>query len=338
MGPEFLQSPLFLSAQLLVGLVVLVLSGTWMVKSASRLAVLLGLSPIVIGLTIVAFGTSMPELLVSLIANLKPGSTGNLAIGNVVGSNITNISLVLGLGAVMATLPIDRVMLKREYPYMLLMSLVLIGFSWDGLVARGESALLILGLVFFMLYSYRSGRNTNAEEVAEEQLGNTSAATSGRILAFSLLILAISIAGLALGAQWLVDGASNLARIVGISELFIGLSVVALGTSLPELVTTLIAIRRGEQAIAVGNLVGSNLFNILAIVGITAAVKPLSAPVSMLTLDYPVMFLTSALPFVVIPFTRFRAGRILGIPLLLLYVLYYITIYLDASHIRPWPW
>ncbi len=322
-------SVLFLAGQFLLGLVILVFSGSWLVRSASRLARILGMTPTVIGLTIVAFGTSLPELLVSLIANLAPGYEGTIAIGNVVGSNITNISLIMGLGAVVAVLPIERFMLQREYPYMLLMSLLLIVFSLDGRITRPEGIFFVLGLAFFMYYSYRTGRNT--EEVEQ------GAATDGpRSAVQNLAILAVSIGGLALGAQWLVNGASGLAARAGVSELFIGLSVVALGTSLPELATTLIAIRHGERDIAVGNLVGSNVFNILAIVGITATVKPLTAPTTMLTFDYPVMFLTSLLPFVLAWFTHYRAGKTIGIPLLLLYVSYYVILYLHATGVLSW--
>ncbi len=327
----FLEGPLILSAQVLVGLVVLILSGNWMVQSASKAAAILGMSPVVIGLTIVAFGTSMPELLVSLFANLGPDSSGDLSIGNVVGSNITNISLIMGLGAIITVLPIERQMLKREYPYMLLATLLLVLFSLgaDRQISRWEGLILVIGLAFFMVYSYVAGRNTNADEAPVEQPGNE---TRSRTLVVNLSILPLSIAGLAFGAHWLVNGASDLARLVGISELFIGLSVIALGTSLPELVTTIVAVRRGEEGIAVGNLVGSNIFNVLAIVGITSLVKPLAASAgTLLTLDYPVMFFTSALPFTVVWFTRFRANRVLGAILLLSYLGYYAKIFLDAS-------
>ncbi len=327
----FLEGPLILSAQVLVGLVVLILSGNWMVQSASKAAAILGMSPVVIGLTIVAFGTSMPELLVSLFANLGPNSSGDLSIGNVVGSNITNISLIMGLGAIITVLPIERQMLKREYPYMLLATLLLVLFSLgaDRQISRWEGLILVIGLAFFMVYSYVAGRNTNANEAPVEQPGNE---IRSRTLVVNLSILPLSIAGLAFGAHWLVNGASELARLVGISELFIGLSVIALGTSLPELVTTIVAVRRGEEGIAVGNLVGSNIFNVLAIVGITSLVKPLAASAgTLLTLDYPVMFFTSALPFTVVWFTRFRANRVLGAILLLSYLGYYAKIFLDAS-------
>lgn len=329
MPPVLTDSVLYLGGQFLLGLVILVFSGNWLVRSASRLAGILGMSPTVIGLTIVAFGTSLPELLVSLIANLSPGYEGTIAIGNVVGSNITNISLIMGLGAVIAVLPMERIMLQREYPYMLLMSLLLIGFSLDGQIVRLEGTILVLGLAFFMYYNYRTGRNTEVVEQDPETSGR-------RPVGQNLVILAFSIAGLALGAQWLVDGASGLAARAGVSELFIGLSVVALGTSLPELATTIAAIRHGERDIAVGNLVGSNVFNILAIVGITATIKPLTAPTTMLGFDYPVMFLTSLLPFAIAWFTQYRAGKIIGIPLLLLYVAYYTTLYLDATGALPW--
>ncbi len=330
MFPDLADTVLFLGGQFLLGLVVLVYSGHWLVRSASRLARIWGMSPTVIGLTIVAFGTSLPELLVSLIANLTPGHEGTIAIGNVVGSNITNISLVLGLGAVVATLPIERLMLQREYPFMLLMSLLLIGFSINGRISRIEGSIFVLGLTFFMTYNYITGRNAGQEDIDQHETQKEAA--EGRKSIFrNLVVLALSIVGLALGAQWLVDGASGLAAKAGVSELFIGLSVVALGTSLPELVTTLIAIRHGERDLAVGNLVGSNVFNILAIVGITAVVKPLAAPTTMLSFDYPIMFLTSFLPFGIAWFTQYRAGKLIGIPLLALYMGYYTVLYLNAT-------
>ncbi len=331
MSIAFTEGLPFLGTQVLVGLVVLILSGNWMVRSASKLAAALGMSPMVIGLTIVAFGTSLPELMVSLFANLGPDSSGDLSIGNVVGSNITNISLIMGVGALITALPIGRQMLKREYPYMLLVSLLLVLFSLgaDRQITRWEGLILVIGLAFFMGYSYVVGRNAKVEEAAVAAPGVQS---RNRILAVNLVILPASIAGLALGASWLVDGASGLARMVGISELFIGLSVIALGTSLPELVTTLVAVRHREAGIAVGNLVGSNIFNVLAIIGITSLVKPLSAAApTLLTLDYPVMLFTSALPFAVVWFTGFKSNRTLGILLLLCYVGYYAKIFLDAS-------
>ena len=331
MSIAFMEGMPFLSAQVLVGLVVLILSGNWMVRSASKLAAALGMSPTMIGLTIVAFGTSLPELMVSLFANLGPDSSGDLSIGNVVGSNITNISLIMGVGAIIAVLPIEKRMLQREYPYMLLVSLLLVLFSLgaDRQISRWEGLILVIGLAFFMGYNYVAGRNTKAEDVEVVETGTQS---KKRILVINLVILPVSIAGLALGADWLVDGASGLARMVGISELFIGLSVIALGTSLPELVTTIVAIRHGEEGIAVGNLVGSNIFNVLAIIGITSLIKPLAAgAATLLPLDYPVMLFTSALPFAVVWFTKFRSTKTLGIVLLLCYVGYYTKIFLDAS-------
>lgn len=325
------EGPLAFSAQLLIGLVVLILSGNWLVRSASRIAGALGMSPTVIGLTIVAFGTSLPELLVSLYANMGPSGSGDLSIGNVVGSNITNISLIMGLGAVIAKLPIEKQMLKREYPFMLLVSLLLVVFSLgaDRQIDRWEGLILVALLALFMGYSYFAGRNTHAEDVETDE-----SASQSRIRALTVngIILPVSIAGLAFGADWLVQGASSLARLIGVSDLFIGLSVVALGTSLPELVTTVVAIRQGERGIAVGNLVGSNVFNVLAIIGITSLVKPLAAGApTLLTLDYPVMLFTSLLPFAVVWFTGFQATRRLGVPLLLCYVTYYAWIFADAS-------
>ena len=322
--------------QIVLGLAGLVVSGYGLVSSASELASRLGMSPIMIGLTIVALGTSLPELLVSILDNLNPNTSGTLAIGNVVGSNIANIGLILGLGSLIAALPIRRRLLTREYPAMLLVSVVLIAFSVDGVVTFWEGVVLLVGLAIFMTYSITFGR-AHPEDV-ETAGGADFWQRFGRWgLAAVLVVLGLSLVGMPLSADALVDGGGGLARMLGISELFIGLSIVAIGTSLPELATTLIAIRQGEREIAVGNLVGSNMLNILAIVGITAVIRPMAAPVSMLAFDYPIMLLTSALPFLMVWWTGFQARRSVGIPLVCLYAVFCWSIVLNATGRWFWP-
>ena len=322
--------------QIVLGLAGLVVAGYGLVSSASELASRMGMSPIMIGLTIVALGTSLPELLVSILDNLNPNTSGTLAIGNVVGSNIANIGLILGLGSLIAALPIQRRLLTREYPAMLLVSVVLVAFSIDGAVMPWEGAILLVGLAIFMTYSIAFGRaHPEGVEIAGasdfwQRFGRWG-------LAAVLVVLGLSLVGMPLSADALVDGAGGLARLFGISELFIGLSIVAIGTSLPELATTLIAIRQGEREIAVGNLVGSNMLNILAIVGITSAIKPLAAPVSMLAFDFPIMLLSSALPFLVVWRTGFQARRSVGIPLVCLYAVFCWSIVLNATGRWYWP-
>lgn len=322
--------------QIVLGLAGLVVAGYGLVSSASELASRLGMSPIMIGLTIVALGTSLPELLVSILDNLNPNTSGTLAIGNVVGSNIANIGLILGLGSLIAALPIRRRLLTREYPAMLLVSVVLVAFSIDGTVMPWEGVILLVGLAIFMTYSIAFGRaHPEAVESADDSDFWQRFGRWG--LTAVLVVLGFSLVGMPLSADALVNGAGGLARLFGISELFIGLSIVAIGTSLPELATTLIAIRQGEREIAVGNLVGSNMLNILAIVGITSVVKPMPAPVSMLAFDYPIMLLSSALPFLVVWWTGFQARRSVGIPLVCLYAVFCWSVVLNATGRWHWP-
>lgn len=300
MNPFLLNGLLFLA-----GFAFLTGGAEFMVRGASRLAVRLNVPLVVVGLTVVAFGTSLPELLVSLIANLEGGSTANLSIGNVVGSNIANMALILGLVSVLRPVGVERKLLFREYPLMLVVSLIFWGMAWNGELSRIEGVLLFLGLIGFTTYSYTSSRTlpeseqNEALEYVEDVLDGSGGVTLSALFR-DLGFIVIGITGLLMGANWLVDSATFFAKEFGISELVIGLTVVALGTSLPELATSAVAILRNEGDIALGNLLGSNLFNILAIVGITASVKALPAPVSMRLLDFPIMMLISLLPLLLV--------------------------------------
>ncbi len=299
-------SPLLLNTLQFLGGFALLLGGAeFLVRGASRLALRLNISPVVIGLTVVAFGTSLPELLVSLIANLQGDQTAQLAIGNVVGSNIANLGLILGVVSILSPMPVERQLLFREYPIMLAVSLVFWGMAWDGTITRLEGGLLTAGILAFTAYSYVTVRELPPEEqleaveFTEEVLHVEKDGTPLGILRNLLLVL-FGIVALVTGSNWLVDSAQFIARHFGVSELIIGLSLVALGTSLPELATSAVAAIRKEEDIAVGNLVGSNLFNMLAIVGIVALVKPLPAPLTMRTLDFPVMMVVAVLPLLLV--------------------------------------
>lgn len=322
MNPFLLNIALFLA-----GFVFLAGGAEFLVRGASRFAVRLNVPMVVIGLTIVAFGTSLPELLVSFIANLEGGSTADLSIGNVVGSNIANLALILGVVAMLRPVSVERKLLYSEYPLLLLVTLIFWGMAWDGSVGRVEGVLLFLGLIAFTVYSYTASRALPSQEQTEvlefvEDVLQRNGGVSATVLLRDLGFVIVGIAGLLLGANWLVNSATFFAQEFGISELVIGLTVVALGTSLPELATSVVAIVRKEGDIALGNLVGSNLFNILAIVGITATVKPLPAPLDMRIFDFPVMLAISLLPLVL----TFRSPHILhrwgGALLLLLYLSY----------------
>jgi cation:H+ antiporter len=303
-----------------------------LVRGASRLALRFKVPLVVIGLTIVAFGTSLPELLVTVIANAQGGSVAEMAIGNVVGSNIANFALILGIIAVMRPVSVERKLLSQEYPLMLIALLVFIGMAWNGIVTRWEGALLVLGLVGFTLRSYTATRTLPAEAIGlPEDVLQVETQTSVGALLRDIGLIVVGIAGLLIGANWLVDSATFIALYFGISELVIGLTLVAVGTSLPELATSAVAILRKEGDIAVGNIVGSNLFNILAIVGISSLVRPLPAPESMRMVDFPFMFVVGLLPLLLVLPRPHIMNRWKGALMLVLYVGYNIWLFSGGS-------
>lgn len=371
-------NPLLLNILLfLVGFVLLTGGADFLVRGASRLAVRLNVPLVVIGLTVVAFGTSLPELVVSLIANLQGGSRAELAIGNVVGSNIANLALILGVVAVLRPLMVERQVLQREYPLMIGISLVFTWMAWDGQIAQWEGVLLFLGLLGFVYWSYAASRSLAEEKESEalEYIGGEAADSSNQAedlddqeevevgsadtlaqsqeriaraarnpllpaaisgLFRSLLLrdigmVVLGISVLVLGADWLVDSATFIATYFGVSELVIGLSLVALGTSLPELAASVVAILYKRGDIALGNLVGSNLFNMMAVVGITASVRPLPAPLSMRCVDFPVMLVVAVLPFLLVLPSPHIANRWKGALMLAIYVGYIIGIYVISE-------
>ncbi|NWG15401.1 MAG: calcium/sodium antiporter [Chloroflexi bacterium] len=271
----------------LAGLGGLFLGGNWLLKGASRLAASLGLPPVIIGLTVVAFGTSMPELMVSLNAALS-GSNG-IVIGNVVGSNIANIGLILGVSGIIMTIPIHISLIKREIPVMIAASVVVYLLAMDGVIGSLEGLLLFAGLIVFItvlvVLSLRERlKPDELRELKEEEhiLGVINRPFEiGRLLV-GLLTLLVS-------ADWLVQGAVSIAIALGVSEVVIGLTLVALGTSLPELVTAIIAATRRHDDILFGNVIGSNIFNLLGILGITALARPLPVEPHLLQFDMLVM-------------------------------------------------
>ena len=361
----------------LVGFALLTGGADFLVRGASRLAVRLNVPLVVIGLTVVAFGTSLPELVVSLIANLQGGSRAELAIGNVVGSNIANLALILGVVAVLRPLTVDRQLLQREYPLMIGVSVVFVWMAWDGQIVQWEGVLLFLGLLGFVYWSYAASRSLAEEKESEalEYIGGEAAVSPSQAEAFddqedveassaetlaqsqeriaraarnpllpaaisglfrSLLLrdigmVVLGISVLVLGADWLVDSATFIATYFGVSELVIGLSLVALGTSLPELAASVVAILYKRSDIALGNLVGSNLFNMMAVVGITAGIRPLPAPLSMRCVDFPVMMLIAILPFLLVLPSPHIAKRWKGALMLAIYIGYIIGIYIISE-------
>ncbi len=269
-------------AVLISGIVVLYFGAVWLVRGASRLASSLGVSPIVIGLTVVSLGTSAPELVVCLVAALQ-GNPG-LAIGNVMGSNLANIGLILGLTSLVHPLEVKHRVVWREMPVMLLITFAIYPIAFDRVLSRMDGFMLLLVLLAYLVWVFRSG---HPDEIKSSHGPRDSMATSEE--AASLLNLkdighvALGSAFLVLGGYCIVKGAVEVASALGISEVIIGLTVVAIGTSLPELATSLVAAMRQEVDIAVGNIIGSNIFNLTAIFGTTAIVRPIMIPETVLS-------------------------------------------------------
>lgn len=297
-----------------LGLVLLIVGGEGLVRGASGIALLAKLSPAVVGLTIVAAGTSMPELVVSVQAAYA-GSAG-IAIGNVVGSNIFNIAAILGLTALIAPLNIQGNTIRMEWPVMFLASFQLFLLSRDALVDRVEGASLLVAMVAFTAYAVWLGRQASESE-APELTTATFGATGGRAIFNNVLAIAVGVGLLAAGSTLLVDGAVGIASGLGISDAVIGLTIVAAGTSTPELITSIMAARKGQADIAVGNVVGSNIFNVLGILGATALILPLEVPAEILTRDVWWFLGVALLLFPLMKsgmkVTRLEGGFLLGI-------------------------
>lgn len=290
-----------------------------LVRGASKLAVRVGLSPLVIGLTVVAFGTSAPELAIGL----QSGSAGemDLLLGNVIGSNIFNVLFILGLSAIITPLVVSRQLIKLDVPFMIGISFVLYLFAVDGLISRIEGGILFLTLCIYIGYLIYNARAENADE--DVQLDLDYAKNPERHWFWHVSFVVMGLALLVFGARWLVDSAVAFAEYLGLSSLIIGLTVVAAGTSLPEVATSIVASLKGERDMAVGNIVGSNLFNILCILGLTALILPQDIPVSagVLGFDLPVMIavMVACLP---IFFTGHIIARWEGVLFLIYYIIY----------------
>lgn len=278
-------------ATLIVGLVLLVAGAELLVRGASKLAASLGIPPLIIGLTIVAYGTSSPEMAVSIQSSLA--GQADIALGNVVGSNIFNVLFILGVSAIAAPLVVAQQLIRLDVPIMIGVSGLMLLFSLDGKLNRSDGVILFIGGVLYTLFLIYQSRKEQNQEVEEEyaKFGAVEQTPVWQKWTVNLTFIAAGLVLLVLGSRFLVDSSIAIARAVGISELVIGLTIVAAGTSLPELATSLIASIRGERDIAVGNVVGSNIFNILAVLGLSAAVSPNGINVSQAALrfDIPVM-------------------------------------------------
>jgi cation:H+ antiporter len=252
------------------GLCILYFGGEWLVRGAILLARRLGVSPLVIGVTIVAAGTSMPEMVVSVHAAVI--GANDISLGNIVGSNICNIALILGLAAILRPLGTSGTMTSVHTPIMIAVTLTLLFMMRDGWLSRIEGVILLGLLVIYTGYVLVEARHPSAHAAGSQE----EEPAPGKGLGYAALLIAAGLVLLFAGGHLLVDAAVNLATAAGVSEAFIGLTIVAVGTSLPELMTSVIASLRGEGDIAVGNIVGSNTFNILGILGVTAVIEPLA--------------------------------------------------------------
>lgn len=316
---------------LILGLAFLLAGAELLVRGAVRLAGLWGLSPLVVGLTVVAFGTSTPELAVSVAASAR--GTPDLAVANVVGSNVFNVLFILGLTAAIRPLAIRREAVVREVPLVIAASAALWLAASGGGIGRPEAGFLLAGLVAYTTWSVRARRRTpgpdpDLSEVPGLPTAETGIAGEGsggavrRLLVPGALVVA-GLAALVAGSSWLVEGATALARALGVAEAVIGLTLVAAGTSLPEVATSAVAALRGEQDVAVGNILGSNLFNLLGIVGVAGLVSPSGLAVSrrMLVFDVPIM-LAAAVACLPLALTGHRIDRLEGGLLLAFYGAY----------------
>jgi len=316
---------------LALGLIALVAGASLLVRGAAKLAISVGISPLVVGLTVVAFGTSAPETAVSVGAALQGNS--DIAVGNVVGSNIFNVLFILGVSALIAPLVIHRQLVRQEVPIMIGTSLLLGVMSLDGRIGHGEAALL-LGLLlaytgFLIVQSRRAGNDAHAVELVEAP----AASRWDRHWSVQLLLIVAGLVLLVVGADWLVDSAVEVARTLGVSDLVIGLTIVAAGTSLPEVATSIVATIRGERDIAVGNVVGSNTFNILGCLGASGLIASTGLTVAppLLAFDLWVMLATAVACFPIF-ITGRRIARWEGVLFLLYYAAYTVFLVLAATH------
>lgn len=310
----------------LVGLVGLTAGAEWLVRGASRIARTLGVSPLVIGLTVVAYGTSAPEIIASVVAAIE--GHPKVTLGNVLGSNIANIGLILGLTALIAPFSVALRLMKRELPFMMVVTLMFIGLAYRLVIDRMTGVLFLLLMVVFtwlsLRWSHKESQQVKDEfESYEEASGVEESSPLGKSVRLTLAGLLF----LFVGGHLLVVGAVAVARSAGLSEVIIGLTLVAVGTSLPELATSVVAARRGEADIMVGNLVGSNLFNILGALAISATIRPLAVSPALLKFEFPALLVFSIF-MVVVLLTGRRVTRLEGGFLLVAYAVFIALLFL----------
>jgi cation:H+ antiporter len=318
--------------QLVAGFLLLVWGADRLVAGASATARNLGVSPLIIGLTIIGFGTSAPELVVSAVATLK-GNSG-LAVGNAIGSNIANMGLVLGATAIIYPLRLESTALKREYPMLLLIMLVCFLMALNGSYSQFEGWALLIGLLVVVIWIVRIGlHRPQSDPLAEEFDAEIPRGVPTKI---ALFWLCVGLIVLPISSTFLVDGAITIAKILGVTDTVIGLTIVALGTSLPEMATAITAALNREDDLAIGNIIGSNIFNLLGVLGIAAAIRPVELLPIFLARDFPAMFLiTGALYLMASDFHGpGRIGRRSGGVLLAMYTGYMVMVWMTSGHVE----
>lgn len=297
---------------LVIGFVLLVWGADKFVEGASALARKMGVSPLLVGLTIVAFGTSMPELAVSVTAALR--GANEIAVGNVVGSNVFNLLVVAGLSAVICPLVMDKMLLRRDWPLSIFAAVLLLAaIAPDHVIARWEGAVLLVIFAVILSRQIKAALNDRAQLAAAE----AAEMTKSPVMIWVNIVLGL--ACIVLGGQLAVNGATGIARMFGLSETLIGLTIVAIGTSLPELVTSIVAARKGQNEIAMGNVIGSNLFNILLILGVSAVITPIPVQATSII---DCLFLIAISVVFYLPARKGKLGRLPGAVMAAMYVAY----------------
>ena len=299
---------------LLIGSCMLYYGAEWIVKGGSNIARKLNISSLVIGLTVVAFGTSLPELIVSIFSALEGSSA--IAVGNVIGSNVANVGLVLGIRAIIFPISVEYDIIKRDLLIYLMSCAIFIFFAFDGRISQFEGMVFVISLFFYIYYCIKSPivEQNNTEEEVDDKMSKL------------IIYILAGIAFLSFGAEIFVDGAIYLARYFGLSEVVIGMSVVAFGTSLPELATSVMAAFHKESSISVGNIIGSNIFNILSVLGITSIIYPLDSPRSIMDKEVVFMLAYAFSMFIVAklpqPINRYTSIALLVGYITFIYVLF----------------
>ena len=306
--------------EVIVGLLFLIWGADRFVHGAAATARNLGIPPLLIGLTIVALATSSPEILVSVVAALR--GEPDLAIGNAIGSNIANIGLVLGVVALLRPVELKSATLRREMPALLAVSLLTVSLFLDSYLGRVDGLVLLAGLVIVMIWLVRLGFRSSAGDPLQAEFD--AEIPKHMSMRVAIVWVVVGIATLLLGAHWMVDGAIDIAKILGVSEVVIGVTLVALATSIPELAVSLVSAFRGEYGLAIGNIVGSNIFNLLAVIGVAATIHPAVLPPSVLSLH---IFVMVAFTLVLFAMTyeyegRGQITRVEGLALITAYLAY----------------